>query len=79
MKKIKINESQYRMLMESGAIIGDDNKKEFNDTNEIGVTATIHDETGELKRGKPVPTDRIAKSITPQSWANGVRKGGVAG
>ena len=32
LKRIKINESQYRMLMESGAMLdGNENKKEYND------------------------------------------------
>jgi len=78
MKRIKINESQYRMLIESGALLdGSETKKEFNDTNEIGVTNDTHDVSGDLKRGKPASSDRIGKSLTPQSWPYGARRGGV--
>jgi hypothetical protein len=73
MKKITLNESQFRKLLEAETAPTFDNGdvKEYNSDAEISTTAPVHDENGEYKYGKQHDTDELGDFLTLQNyWAN---------
>lgn len=61
MKRILINESQFKLIFEGDAPGFDesDDTKEYSGS-EISTTSPIHDEEGNLEKGIEVDTDEIS-------------------
>lgn len=75
MKRIIISENQFKRLMVLEA--NNDGAPTFDDTDikeypgsEVSATANITDIDGDMKYGDPTPTDKVQRSISPQSWWN---------
>ena len=82
MKTIKLNEEQLNLftkLIENqvGAPDFEDGDiKEFGDTTENGVTATVQDDDGNPKYGKMPTADKISSRLSAQNyWANTMNGG----
>ena len=75
MRKIRITETQYKLLEETFGL-SDSKIKEFPGS-EISTTTNVTDVNGEIKQGKPTKTDDVASNITAQSFYGNLRgKGG---
>jgi len=77
MKTIKLTEEQLHLvtaLIESNGgapDFEDGDIKEYGDSTENGISATVHDDEGNPKYGKMPTADKISSRMTPQSyWAN---------
>ena len=70
MRIIKLTESQYRRIFESGGdstlLDGNDDTSEF--SSEVTNQAIITGKDGDDKYSNPVDTDKIAKQVSPQQW-----------
>lgn len=70
--KVRITESQFNRLFEvespgdSKFLDGTDTTKKF--SSEVSGQAVIHDEDGEEKESKPVPTDKVSRQLSKQQW-----------
>lgn len=74
MKRIQLNEEQFRRLFEAANVpnFNGGDIKEFPGS-EVSTTASVHNDDGELEYGEMPDTDEFAKEQTPQQW--GARHG----
>ena len=80
MKTIKLNEEQlslFKQLIESEAPdFENGDVKEYGDSTENGIAATVQDDEGNPKYGKMPIGDKISRSICPQNyWINSMNGG----
>lgn len=73
MKRIIISENQFNRLMEANS----EDAPTFDNTDikeypgsEVSTTAHVTDPDGDIKYGKQPTTDKVQRSISPQSWWN---------
>lgn len=69
MRTIILTESQFRKLMEDAAApdFSDGSVEEY-PKGQVGVTATVHDDEGNPKFGKPHDTDQVDDMLAIQNW-----------
>ena len=72
MKFIKLNESQYKRLLESNGdsifLDGTDTTKRF--SSEVSNQTIVTDLDGDEEMSKPVNTDKFADQQSPQQWGS---------
>lgn len=82
MKRIRINEGQMKRLFtedngDSAFLDGNDSTKEVGAEAATSPSAAVMTKkNGEKRFSKPVETDRIARSLTNQTWALNTRNKG---
>jgi len=77
MKKIKLTECQMRLFTKliedtsEAPDFEDGDVKEYGDTTENGISATIHDDEGNPKYGKMPTADKISSRLTTDNtWSS---------
>jgi hypothetical protein len=71
MKIINLNESQFTRLFDEGIEnYGRSNTPEYQNQDEVTLTAKKTNQDGDIEDSKPINTDKFSRQQTPQQWGS---------
>ena len=71
MKIINLNESQFTSLFDEGIEnYGRSNTPEYQNQDEVTLTAKKINQNGDIEDSKPITTDKFSRQQTPQQWGS---------
>lgn len=71
MKIINLNESQFGRLFGEGIEdYGRSNTPEYQNQDEVTLTAKKTNQDGDIEDSKPINTDKFSRQQTPQQWGS---------
>ena len=71
MKIINLNESQFTRLFDEGIEnYGRSNTPEYQNQDEVTLTAKKINQDGDIEDSKPIITDKFSRQQTPQQWGS---------
>jgi hypothetical protein len=71
MKIINLNESQFTRLFDEGIEnYGKSNTPEYQNQDEVTLTAKKTNQDGDIEDSKPINTDKFSRQQTPQQWGS---------
>jgi hypothetical protein len=71
MKIINLNESQFTRLFDEGIEnYGRSNTPEYQNQDEVTLTAKKINQDGDIEDSKPINTNKFSRQQTPQQWGS---------